>query len=48
LSSVHQSAYELGQLASDVLLQLLAGQKPEFEVPAPRLVSRESCRRISV
>jgi len=48
LSSVHQSAYELGQLASGVLMQLLAGQKPEFEVPAPRLVSRESCRRISV
>ena len=48
LSSVHQSAYELGQLASDVLLQLLAGQKPEFEVPAPRLVSRESCRRLTV
>lgn len=47
LSSVHQSAYELGQLACDVLLQMLAGQTPRFEVPAPRLVSRESCRRIT-
>ena len=48
LSSVHQSAYELGQQAAEVLLQMLAGQKPVFEVPAPRLVSRESCRRLAI
>lgn len=48
LSSIHQSAYELGQQAVDVLLQMLAGDKPVFEVPAPRLVSRESCRRLSI
>ncbi len=48
LSSVHQSAYELGQLAAEVLLQMLTGQKPVFEVPAPRLVSRESCRRLAI
>ncbi|RFO98238.1 transcriptional regulator [Rhodoferax lacus] len=48
LSSVHQSAYELGQLAADVLLQLLSGEKPVFQVPAPRLVPRESCRRLAV
>ena len=47
LSSIHQSAFELGQQAVDVLLQLLAGAKPVFEVPAPRLVSRESCRSLS-
>jgi len=46
LSSVHQSAYEMGQIAADVLLQMLAGQKPSYQVPAPRLVLRESCRRI--
>lgn len=48
LSSVHQSSYDLGQLAADVLLQMLAGQRPVFEVPAPRLVARESCRRLTV
>jgi LacI family transcriptional regulator len=48
LSSIHQSSYELGQQAAEVLLQMLAGTKPEFEVPAPRLVSRESCRRLSI
>jgi len=45
LSSVHQSAYELGQIAADVLLQMLSGKDPEFELPPPRLVLRESCRR---
>ncbi len=48
LSTVHQSAYELGQLAADTLLQLMAGEQPSGEAPAPRLVSRESCRRVSV
>ena len=48
LSSIHQSSYELGQQAAEVLLQMLAGTKPELEVPAPRLVSRESCRRLSI
>jgi len=48
LSSVHQSAYELGQQAAEVLLQLLAGEKPVVQVPAPRLVPRESCRRLTV
>ena len=48
LSSVHQSAYELGQQAAEVLLQMLAGEKPVFQVPAPRLVSRESCRRLTL
>ena len=48
LSSIHQSAYELGQQAVDVLLQMLAGAKPVFQVPPPRLVSRESCRRLQI
>jgi len=46
LSSVHQSAHELGQLAADAMLSLLAGQQPDIRVPVPRLVSRESCRRL--
>ncbi len=45
LSSVSQSAYELGQIAADVLLQMLAGTQPVFELPPPRLILRESCRR---
>jgi LacI family transcriptional regulator len=45
LSSVHQSAYELGQIAAEVLLQMLSGEKPSFQLPSPRLVLRESCRR---
>ncbi len=44
LSSVHQSAYELGQIAAEVLLQMLSGEKPTFQLPLPRLVLRESCR----
>jgi LacI family transcriptional regulator len=47
LSSVHQSAFELGQQAAAVMLQLLAGEKPVCDVPAPRLVARESTRRLS-
>jgi len=45
LSSVHQSAYELGEIAADVMLQMLGGKEPVFELPPPRLVLRESCRR---
>ena len=46
LTSVHQPAYELGRLASTAMLQLLAGAKPGVEVPLPRLVARESSRRM--
>lgn len=42
LSSVHESAYELGCLAAISVLQLLNGTKPSGKVPAPRLVVRES------
>jgi LacI family transcriptional regulator len=42
LSSIHESAYELGTLAAGSMLQLLNGAKPEGQVPAPRLVVRES------
>ena len=46
LSTVHQPAYELGRLAASAMLQLLAGTRPTAEVPAPRLISRESSRRL--
>lgn len=42
LSSIHESAYELGSLAASSILQLLNGTKPEGQVPPPRLVVRES------
>lgn len=46
LSTVHQPAYELGRLAASSMLQLLAGAEPTAVVPAPRLIARESCRRL--
>ena len=46
LSTVHQPAYELGRLAAQAMLQLLAGAKPTVEMPAPRLIARESSRRL--
>jgi len=46
LSTVHQPAYELGRAASQAMLQLLAGRKPTEVLPAPRLIARESSRRL--
>lgn len=45
LSTVHQPGYELGRLAATAMLQLLAGRQPRIDVPAPRLVVRESSAR---
>jgi LacI family transcriptional regulator len=47
LSTVHQPAYELGRLAAAAMLQLLAGAKPNVSPPPPRLIVRESVRRLS-
>ncbi len=44
LTTVHQPAYELGQLAAQTMLQLLNGNEPTLSMPAPRLVLRESTR----
>ncbi|RQO58446.1 transcriptional regulator [Paucibacter sp. KBW04] len=46
LTTVHQPNYELGQLAAQAMLQLLAGEEPQIEMPAPRLVRRDSCKRM--
>jgi len=47
LSTIHQPAYELGRLAATSMLQLLSGTEPTAQVPAPRLVSRESTRNLA-
>jgi LacI family transcriptional regulator len=46
MTSVQQSAYELGRLAASAMLQLLVKTKPTLEVPAPRLIARESSRNL--
>lgn len=48
LSTVHQPAYELGALAAQAVLQLLAGDRPSVVLPSPHLVVREStCRLVA-
>lgn len=47
LTTIRQPAYELGRLAAADMLRLLAGREPESEVPVPRLITRESCRRLT-
>lgn len=42
LTTVHNPIQEIGQLAARAMLGLLAGERPRIEVPAPRLVVRES------
>ncbi len=46
LSTVHHPVYELGQLAAAAMLQLLAGQVPTAQLPAPRFIARESSRQL--
>ena len=46
LSTIHQPAYELGRLAAKSMLQLLNGVEPTAEVPAPRLIVRQSSKRV--
>lgn len=42
LSTIHHPAYELGQGAAAAMLRLLSGEKPDFSLPGPRVVARES------
>lgn len=46
LTTVRQPMYELGALAADAMLALLRGQRPQVELPAPQLMTRESTRRL--
>lgn len=46
LTTVHQPAYELGQQAAATILQMLRGEDPAGELPAPRVIVRESTRAI--
>ena len=46
LSTIHQPAYELGQIAATAMLQFLSGRQPDVKVPAPQLIVRESSRRM--
>lgn len=47
LTTVHQPAYELGHLAAGAMLQLLRGETPDGQLPAPRLIVRESTRALA-
>lgn len=44
LTTVHNPVMELGQLAAQAMLQMLAGKPPTQVLPTPRLVLRESTR----
>jgi LacI family transcriptional regulator len=44
LTTVHNPIQEIGQLAAAAMLSLLAGERPQLEVPAPQLIPRESTR----
>ncbi len=46
LTSVHESAYELGRLAALSMLQLLQGIRPGSVLPGPRLIQRDSTAAI--
>jgi LacI family transcriptional regulator len=47
LTTVHNPIQEIGQLAARAMLSLLAGDKPQGEVPAPRLIVRESTHALT-
>jgi LacI family transcriptional regulator len=46
LTTVHNPIQEIGELAARAMLALLAGEKPQVEVPGPMLVVRESTRPV--
>lgn len=47
LSSVRQPSYELGRLAAQSMLTLIAGKQPTAVVPQPELITRESGRQLA-
>ncbi len=46
LSTVHHPVQEMGQLAAEAMLSLLAGTTPTGAPPAPRFIARESSRQL--
>ena len=42
LSTVQHPTYELGQIAARAMLSLLRSEEPVIDVPAPRVIARES------
>lgn len=46
LTTVHNPIQEIGGLAAHAMLALLTGEKARVEVPAPRLIVRESTRAL--
>ncbi len=42
LTSIHQPSHEMGQLAAQAMITLLAGRHPDLQLPLPRLIERES------
>jgi LacI family transcriptional regulator len=47
LTTVHNPIQEIGELAARAMLALLAGERPQVQVPDPRLVVRESTRDLA-
>jgi LacI family transcriptional regulator len=46
LTTVQYPSQEMGRLAALAMLQLLRGVKPTVDVPVPRIVARESTRKL--
>lgn len=46
LTTVRQPVYELGKLAAQAMLKLIAGEAPDIAAPPLELVIRESTRRV--
>lgn len=42
LTTVHQPAYEMGQLAAMAVLDLISGNRPQIQLPSPELIVRSS------
>lgn len=46
LTTIHQAGLELGRIAAQALLELLADRKPTLQLPEPRLIVRSSTRAL--
>lgn len=47
LTTIHVSAYELGRMAASALLDLIDKRTPQVQLPAPKLVQRESSAHLT-